>query len=123
MATLEGKSLNSPDETMTPPNARIDTVKLGGVASFARVVLQPGWRWSEHMKPIAGTESCPALHTGYVVSGRLRVRMDDGTEGEFGASDAAVVPPGHDAWVVGDEPCVMVDFTAGEELVRYLGTR
>ena len=72
--------------------------------------FEPGWRWSEHVKPIAETDSCQAAHLGYVLSGRMHIVMDDGTEGEVGPGDAFSIPPGHDAWTVGDEACVLVDF-------------
>jgi hypothetical protein len=84
-----------------------------GEFNASRFVLKPGWRWSESVKPIVGTDSCQVLHTGYNVSGRLHVRMEDGTEEEgFGPGDAYVIPPGHDAWVVGDEPVVSVDMSS-----------
>ena len=107
---LKKKSLSSPDETRTFENGKAEVVTLGDF-SASRLVFEPGWRWSENVKPIAGTESCQVLHTGYEVSGRLHVRMDDGTEEEFGPGDAYVIPPGHDAWVVGDEPVVSVDMS------------
>jgi quercetin dioxygenase-like cupin family protein len=72
--------------------------------------MEPGWRWSEHVKPIANTDSCQATHLLYVISGRMEVSMEDGTEREIGPGDVAFISPGHDAWVVGDEPCVSVDF-------------
>jgi quercetin dioxygenase-like cupin family protein len=75
-----------------------------------RGTFQPGWRWSEHVKPIAKTDSCEAAHMAYYVSGRMRVVMDDGQEAEFGPGDVAVIPPGHDAWTVGEEPCVLIDW-------------
>jgi quercetin dioxygenase-like cupin family protein len=104
--TVQGKSLDSPDETREfVDKGKADIVHLGNV-SVGKFVLEPGWRWSEHVKPIAGTESCQVHHIGYVLSGRMKVVMDDGTEAEAGAGDAAVIPPGHDAWIVGDEPCV-----------------
>ena len=84
---------------------------LGGV-TVGRATFEPGWRWSEHIKPAAGTELCEVTHTGYVVSGRQVVRTADGTEIELQPGDAFVIAPGHDAWVVGDEPCVTVDFGA-----------
>ena len=74
-------------------------------------MLEPGWRWSKNVKALGGTDSCQVLHTGYNVSGRLDVKMDDGTETEFDPGDAYVIPPGHDAWVVGDEPVVSVDMS------------
>ena len=91
----------------------VEIVKVGdGVVG--RATFQPGWRWSEHVKPIAGTDSCQAAHFGYVVSGRQRAIMDDGTELEFAAGDVVTIPPGHDAVVVGDEPCVVIDFAGME---------
>ena len=83
---------------------------LDGV-TFGKITLLPGWRWSESVKPIAGTASCEAPHTQYHISGRLAIRMDDGTEFVYGPGDVAQVPPGHDAWVVGDEPAVIIDVT------------
>lgn len=79
-----------------------------------RLVTNPGWQWSRSIKPIVQTESCQVHHIGYLVSGALRVKMDDGSEIEFGAGDAYNIPPGHDAWVVGDEPAVSVDFRGAE---------
>ena len=112
MAGLEAKSFSSPDETRPfAGKGKIDIVKLGDLP-VGKGVFEPGWRWSVNVKPIAGTESCQALHVGYMISGRMRVVMDDGTEAEAGPGDAVHIEPGHDAWVVGDEPCVMVDFGA-----------
>ena len=88
-----------------------------GSVTVGRAKLEPGWRWSNDVKPIAGTTSCQVHHKGYVVSGRLHVVMDDGTEADLGPGDAHEVPPGHDAWVVGDEPYVGVDFS--EEIAGY----
>ena len=76
-----------------------------------RGVFEPGWRWSTDIAPIAGTASCQTRHLGYALSGRMQVRMDDGTERELKAGDAAVIPPGHDAWIVGNEQCIAIDFT------------
>ena len=77
---------------------------------IGRATFQPGWRWSEHVKPIAKTDSCQAAHTCYFVSGRMKVVMDDGEEMEYGPGDFAIMAPGHDAWIVGDEPCVVIDW-------------
>jgi quercetin dioxygenase-like cupin family protein len=107
---FQRKSLDQPDETRTFENGKAEVVTLGDF-SASRLVFEPGWRWSENVKPITGTDSCQVLHTGYHVSGRLHVRLDDGTEKEFGPGDAYVIPPGHDAWVVGDEPVVSVDMS------------
>jgi quercetin dioxygenase-like cupin family protein len=115
---LDAKSLDSPDETRPfVDKGRTDIVKLGDV-TVGRGVFEPGWRWSEHVKPIAGTESCEAPHTGYVLSGRMRVRMDDGAEAEVGPGDAFVIAPGHDAWTVGDEACVLVDFSGMDHYAK-----
>ena len=76
-----------------------------------RATFEPGWRWSEYVKPIAKTDSCQAPHMGYIVSGRMGVVMDDETREDFGPGDVMIVPPGHDAWTIGEEPCIMVDWT------------
>ncbi len=107
---FQRRNLDSPDETRTFENGKVGIVTLGDFTA-SRLVLEPGWRWSENVKPIVGTDSCQVRHTGYHVWGRLHVRMDDGTEEEFGSGDAYVIPPGHDAWVVGDEPVVSVDMS------------
>ncbi len=107
--SLTKKSVNTPDEVRDMPNARIEFVTVGDVL-FGRMIAQPGWKWSESVKPIAQTESCEFPHQLYVVSGALHVQMDDGAELDLVEGDVAVIAPGHDAWVVGDEPCVMVDF-------------
>jgi quercetin dioxygenase-like cupin family protein len=109
MAKMEGKSLDSPDETRTFDKGKIELAKLGDV-TIGRATLEPGWSW-EKCELIAKTDSCQAPHTQYMVSGRMKVVMDDGTEQEFGPGDALAIPPGHNAWVVGNEPVVAVDFT------------
>jgi quercetin dioxygenase-like cupin family protein len=109
-ASLVARSLDEPDEIREFPLGQVSIVNLDGV-TVGRGVFQPGWRWSEHVKPLAGTSSCEAAHTGYIQSGRMQVRMDDGTEGVAGPGDAFVIAPGHDAWIVGDQPCVFLDFT------------
>ena len=111
MAELEVRNLDHADETRPfVDTGRVEIVNVAG-GTVGRGTFQPGWRWSEHVKPIAGTDSCQAPHMGYCISGRMVVRMDDGTEKEIGAGDVLVIPPGHDAWVIGNEPCVQVDFT------------
>jgi quercetin dioxygenase-like cupin family protein len=100
--SMQKKSLDSPDETRTFDQGRSQVVSIGDF-TVTKNTLEPGWRWSEHVKPITGTDSCQILHTGYVVSGRLKVAMDDGSEEEFASGDAYVIPPGHDAWIEGDE--------------------
>jgi hypothetical protein len=108
-AATTTKSFSSPDEVRTPPNARVEVVNLGG-AQVMRATFEPGWKWSESVKPVAGTESCQVAHLMYQMSGRMRIKMDDGTEYEIGPGDACSIPPGHDAWVVGDEAVTAVDF-------------
>jgi len=110
MTNIMSKNIGQPDETRAFPRGKMDVVKVGDLV-FGKATFEPGWRWSECVKPIAGTASCMVSHNGYVVSGRMRVRMDDGTEIEVGAGDVMVCPPGHDAWIVGAEPCVMFDFS------------
>ena len=112
MAGFEVKTFDSPDETRPfADKGRADVVNLGD-RSALRGTFEPGWRWSQHVKPIAQTESCESPHLLYVLSGRMKVVMNDGAEGEVGPGTAARIDPGHDAWVVGDEPCVLVDFGA-----------
>ena len=101
------QSLDSASESRELTLGRVDLIRLGGL-SFDRATFQPGWRWSEH----AGTgPTCRERHLGYMISGRMRFRMDDGTEVEAAAGDVYLIPPGHDAWVVGGEPCVALDLT------------
>lgn len=109
---LERKPLEAPDETrpFQDGKGRLEVVSVGD-RTFGRGVFEPGWRWSQHVQPIAGTPSCQAAHTGYVIEGRLTVQMDDGDQVEYGPGDAFYMPPGHDAWVVGDQRCVLIDFT------------
>ncbi len=107
---MEKKSLNSPDEIRIFPKGKVELVTIGGV-TFGRGTFEPGWKWSESLKPIVKTQSCEAPHTQYHVSGRLKVKTDDGTEEEFGPGDVSVLPPGHDAWVVGNEPVIVIDIT------------
>ena len=110
----------SPDETRTPDKTAMDVVRLADGTTAARLTFQPGWRWSECIKPVAGTDSCQARHVGVAQSGRLVVRHEDGTELEIATGNAYVIEPGHDAWVVGDEPYVSFEFEsrAAEEYAR-----
>lgn len=103
------KNLDTPDEKRSFVHGELHAVNLGGV-TFSRAVFRPGWRWSEDVKPVVGTDSCQATHFAVISSGKLHVRMVDGEERELGPGDAHVVGPGHDAWVVGDESCVIFDF-------------
>ncbi|MZE75889.1 DUF861 domain-containing protein [Streptomyces sp. SID5475] len=109
---LEIKTVDKPDERRDFPRGHIEALHLTGL-DFAVATFEPGWRWSESVGPVVGTESCQVHHNAYMVQGRLRMRMDDGAEGEAGPGDVVVCPPGHDAWVVGDEPVVLYDFAGG----------
>jgi mannose-6-phosphate isomerase-like protein (cupin superfamily) len=111
------KHIDQPEDTRTFPNGRVELVKIGGV-TVGKATFQPGWRWSNDVKPIAKTESCQAAHTAYIISGRIHVRMDDGTEVESGPGEVAYTPPGHDGWVVGNEPLVMLDFSGLENYAK-----
>jgi hypothetical protein len=110
MAGLEIKNVDSPDETRPfAGHGHADVLNVHGKPVIYGT-FEPGWRWSDDLKPIAGTDSCQATHFLYCLSGRMGVRMNDGSEGEIGQGDIAAIEPGHDAWVIGDEPCVAVDF-------------
>ena len=109
---LQRKSFATPDQVRAFPTGRIDIVTLDEV-TVGRFVFQPGWRWSKDVGPIAGTRSCQHRHLGYTISGSLEVRMEDGTKLVIGAGEAYEIPPGHDAWVVGEEPWDSVEFTSG----------
>ena len=115
MKTIESKSLNTPDEIRDLPKGKLELVNIDG-RTIGRATLQPGWRWSTSVKPLAKTKSCEAPHFQYHVSGTLRVRMDDGTERDLRAGDVSTLPSGHDAWVIGNEPVVVVDF---QGMVHY----
>jgi hypothetical protein len=103
------RTFSQPDETRNFPNGQAAVLSIDG-AEIGRLVFQPGWRWSNDVRPIAGTPSCEAPHFQYHVSGKLAIRMDDGTEFIAEPGDVTALPRGHDAWVVGDEPVVVVDW-------------
>jgi hypothetical protein len=103
------KNFAAPDETRSFDKGQLDLIELNGQL-IGRAVFQPGWVWSACVKPVVGTDSCQVEHLGYVESGQMGLRYDDGTTQEVGPGDLAHMPPGHDAWVVGDEPCVLIDF-------------
>jgi class 3 adenylate cyclase len=106
---LQRRRFSEPSDVRTIPRGRIDIVELDDTV-VGRMTYEPGWRWSVDVQPIAGTDTCQYHHLGVTLSGRLRVQMPDGTELEVGPGDVFEIPPGHDAWVVGDEPWVSVDF-------------
>ncbi len=107
---MEKKNLSKPDEKRTFEKGQVELVTIGGI-TFGRATFQPGWKWSSHVKPTVKTESCEAPHLQYHVAGRLHVVMDDGSEAEFGPGDVSLIPPGHDGWVVGNDPVVVIDIS------------
>ena len=109
MAGVQLLDFDSPDETRSPNKTRVDVVRLGDTTA-ARFAFEPGWKWSECVKPVVGTDSCQVRHVGVVQSGRLAVRHEDGSEAQVGPGQAYVIEPGHDAWVVGDERFVALEF-------------
>ena len=109
MEKLQVKSLNEPNEVRTFDKGRLELVTIGN-AVIGRATFQPGWKWSESVKPLVNTKSCEAPHFQYHLSGTLRVLMDDGTQVDLKAGDVSLLPSGHDAWVIGDEPVTVVDF-------------
>ncbi len=113
MADLQEKNFNTPDEQHKPGRGIVDVVKLGEI-TLRRLTLQPGWRWSEDVKPTAKTDACQIPHLNVHISGRLGVKMVGGAEREYGPGDVSLIPPGHDAWVVGDEPAVIIEQTPPE---------
>jgi quercetin dioxygenase-like cupin family protein len=117
MAHAERKTFEQPDEVREFERGTLELVEVGG-AQIGRLVLLPGWRWAEHVKPLAGTELCEAPHFQYHVAGTLRVRMADGSELDAVPGDVTALPPGHDAWVVGDEPVVVVDWFGASNYAR-----
>jgi hypothetical protein len=109
MAGITSKSFSSPDEVRSPDKTKVDVIDLGA-AKAAKISLQPGWRWSDCVKPVVGGDSCQARHVGTVVSGQLHVEHTDGSTADIGAGEAYIIEPGHDAWVIGDEACVSFEF-------------
>jgi mannose-6-phosphate isomerase-like protein (cupin superfamily) len=119
MAGIETRDFDSPDETRTPDKTEVAVVRMGD-ATAARLTFEPGWKWSECIKPVADTDSCQARHVGVVQSGSIHVVHEDGTEMDLTPGDTYVIEPGHDAWVVGEERFVGFEFEskAAEEYAR-----
>lgn len=119
MAGVQKLDFDSPDESRTPEKTRVDLVRVGDT-TIGRFAFQPGWRWSECIKPVVGTDSCQARHIGIVQSGSMHVAHDDGTEVDLTAGDAYVIEPGHDAWITSDGPFVGFEFESrsAEEYAR-----
>jgi quercetin dioxygenase-like cupin family protein len=109
MTGVKTRDFSAPDETRTPDKTKIENVNPAD-GQIGRYTFQPGWRWSECIKPVAGTDSCQVDHIGYVISGRLHVMHEDGSETDLRAGEVYRIAPGHDAWVVGDQPAVTVEF-------------
>ncbi len=109
MDKAELRSFEDPSEVRIFPKGRLELVRIGG-ATVGRATFEPGWRWSTSVQPLVKTKSCGAPHLQYHISGILRIRMDDGTEFDCKPGDVSLLPSGHDAWVVGDKPVVVVDF-------------
>ena len=107
---LEHVSFEKPHEVREGTNWRLELLNLAGGAQVGRITVQPGWRWSQDVKPVAGTDLCMAPHQQYQLSGHMHIVMSDGTELDTGPGEITSLPPGHDAWVVGDEPVVLIDF-------------
>lgn len=114
---IEVKTIDKADERRDFSRGHIEALHLTGL-DFAVATFEPGWRWTEAVRPIAGTETCQVHHNGFVAQGRMHIQMDDGSEAEVGPGDVFVCPPGHDAWVVGDEPAIVYDF-AGQMASEY----
>ncbi|MFE5807193.1 cupin domain-containing protein [Streptomyces sp. NPDC056491] len=119
MGGLVHRNFDKPDETrpFEAGTGRLDVFNTESGA-VGRAVFEPGWRWSLHIKPLAGTDSCESAHTGYVVSGRMKVVMDDGDSADLGPGDFVQIAPGHDAWVLGDEQCVVLDWTGYRDFAK-----
>jgi quercetin dioxygenase-like cupin family protein len=113
VSKLKAKSHSAADEVRTPSKTRVEVVHLEGF-TIGRFVFEPGWRWSECVKPVVNTEQCQLSHVGYAVSGSIAVRMQDGAEQTIRAGDSYTIPPGHDAWVVGDEPFVGIEVVSAD---------
>ena len=113
VSKLQTKSHSSPDEVRTPPKTRVEVVHLEGF-TIGRFTFEPGWRWSECVKPVVKTEQCQLSHVGYVVSGQLTIRLTDGTQRTISGGESYAVPPGHDAWVEGQQPFVAVEVISAD---------
>lgn len=119
MSGLLVKSFDTPEETrpFEQNMGQLDLINLDA-GPVGRAVFQPGWRWSDHVKPLAQTDSCQVAHKGYCVQGRMMIVMDDGQEEEIRPGDFMMAAPGHDAWVVGDEPCVLIDWQGSDDYAK-----
>ena len=117
MPGVESRDFSAPDETRTPDKTTVELVNVGG-GQIGRYTFQPGWRWSECIKPVVGTDSCQNSHVGYAVSSRGRIRLDDGSELAITPGQSYTIPPGHDAWVEGNEPFVCIEVMSAEQFAK-----
>lgn len=117
VSKLEAKSHNTPDELRAPSKTRVEVVRLQGF-TLGRFIFQPGWRWSECIKPVVKTDSCQATHVGYLVSGRLTIQMNDGTKRTIEPGMSYTIPAGHDGWVEGNEPAVAIEVMSAEQYAK-----
>jgi len=117
VSKFETKSHSSPDEVRSPDKTRVEVVRLEGF-TLGRFNFEPGWRWSKCIKPVVKTDSCQVSHVGYAVSGRLTVQMKDGTQKTISAGESYTIPPGHDAWVEGNEPFVGIEVMSAEQYAK-----
>jgi len=117
VSTFAAKSHDQPDEVRSPDKTRVEVVRLPGF-TLGRLKMQPGWRWSACIKPVVGTDSCQVSHVGHAVSGRLTVKMNDGSQKSIAAGDSYTIPPGHDAWVEGNEPFVCIEVMSAEQYAK-----
>jgi hypothetical protein len=117
MNQTELKNFAKPDEVREFPKGRLELIKVGG-AMIGRAIFDPGWRWATSLQPLVHTKSCEAPHFQYHIAGILRIRMDDGSEFDCRPGDVSLLPSGHDAWVVGNEPAIVVDFQGMVDYAR-----
>jgi hypothetical protein len=114
---IETKTFKTPDETRTFEKGKVELLNMNG-GVIGKLTLEPGWRWAKHVKPIAGTEWCEAPHFQYQVSGRLHILTSDGKEFEVGPAEVTTLPSGHDAWVVGNEPVILIDWSGANQYAK-----
>ena len=117
VSNFQSKSHNSPDEVRTPDKTRVEIVRLEGF-TIGRFTFEPGWRWSDCIKPVVKTDQCQLSHVGYAISGRLTVRLKDGTNKTIGAGESYTIPPGHDAWVEGNERFVGIEVMSADQYAK-----
>jgi quercetin dioxygenase-like cupin family protein len=117
VSKLQVKSHSSPDEVRTPQKTRVEVNQLEGF-TLGRFTLEPGWRWSECIKPVVKTDHCQLSHVGHLVSGRLTIRLSDGTQKTINPGESYAIPPGHDAWVEGNQPVVLIEVMSADAYAK-----